>query len=217
MNAPIDCNNDSITVVIAVRGGAEAKSRLRPVLGRAGCSALVAAMLGDMVAALREAPRVGRIILVTPTPALADGLNVEILDEDGQAGINAAFALACQTVTGCGLFLPGDLPELDGRAVDALLHGFQLDTVRLVPSVTDGGTGALLAHAAPPELFAFGPNSLERHQAAAHALGLTPVITESVPFAHDLDCPEQLPRAARNGGPRTRALLAELLPERQAA
>ncbi len=217
MNAANACHDEPITVVIAVRGGAEAKSRLLPVLGRAGCSALVGAMLGDMVAVLRASPRVGRIVLVTPTPALADGLDVDVLAEAGQGGINTAFAQASQSVTGPVLFLPGDLPELDEGAVAAVLSGFATDTVRLVPSVTDGGTGALLAHSAPAELFAFGPNSLERHQAAARALGLTPVIMESAPLANDLDCPDQLPRAARLGGPRTRALLAELLSERQAA
>ncbi len=217
MNAPSSSNNDPITVVIAVRGGAEAKSRLRPVLGRAGCSALAGAMLGDMVAALRASPRIGRIVLVTPTPALADGLDVDVLAECGQGDINTAFAQASKSMTGPCLFLPGDLPELDEGAVAAVLSGFAPGTVRLVPSVTDGGTGALLAQAAPAELFAFGQNSLERHRAAARQHGLMPVIMESAPFANDLDCPDQLPRAAHHGGPRTRALLAELLPERQAA
>jgi 2-phospho-L-lactate guanylyltransferase len=206
-----------VTVVIAVRGGADAKSRLRPVLGKAGCSALVGAMLGDMVAALQSSATVGRIIVVTPTPELANGLGVEILADPQQGGINAAFAHANRIISGPALHLPGDLPELDAASIDALLSRFKPGGVVLVPSITDGGTGALLVDAAGVEMFAFGPDSLERHCAAARALSLVPAIVENVALAHDLDRPEQLARATQFGGPRTRALLAELLPERQAA
>jgi CTP:molybdopterin cytidylyltransferase MocA len=114
-----------MTVVIAVRGGADAKSRLRPVLGKAGCSALVGAMLGDMVAALQSSATVGRIIVVTPTPELANGLGVEILADPQQGGINAAFAHANRIISGPALHLPGDLPELDAASIDALVEQVQ--------------------------------------------------------------------------------------------
>lgn len=217
MSAPFSHDDVKISVVIAVRGGVDAKSRLRPVLGRAGCSALVGAMLGDMVSALRDCAAVARILLVTPTPELAASLDVEILADAPHGDLNAAFARASREVSGPILYLPGDLPELDAASVLALSERFAPGSVLIVPSVTDGGTGALLGDAIPPGLFAFGPNSLERHCETVRAALMTPVIVENAAFAQDVDSPPQLLRAAQYGGPRTRALLAEILPERQAA
>jgi 2-phospho-L-lactate guanylyltransferase len=205
------------TVVIAVRGGPEAKSRCRVVLGKAGCAALVRAMLGDMVAVLHASPRIAQILLVTPTPALAEGLPVSFICDGPEGGINAAFAKGAQGLTGPVLFLPGDLPELDGDAVDALLARYQDGHVLLVPSITDGGTGALLTDRPQDQVFAFGLDSLAAHDNAAQQNGQPVLRLDVEAFAHDLDCPEQLSRAALRGGPRTRALLAELLSERQAA
>lgn len=205
------------TVVIAVRGGPEAKSRCRAELGKAGCAALVRAMLGDMVAVLSASPRVAEIMLVTPTPDLAKGLPVTLVLDEPVGGINAAFAKGAQRLSGPVLFLPGDLPELAGEALDGLLGNYEQGSVLLVPSVTDGGTGALLTDRPEDQDFAFGVNSLAAHEAAARRNGQAVCRLELDAFAHDLDRPDQLSRAFHRGGPRTRALLAELLTERQAA
>ena len=205
------------TVVFAVRGGSDAKSRCRAVLGKAGCAALVRAMLGDMVAVLIASPLISKILLVTPTPELARGLPVTLIHDEPEGGLNAAFAKGAQGLSGPVLFLPADLPELDGEAVEGLLRRYKGGHVLLVPSVTDGGTGALLTDRPEDQIFAFGVNSLAAHETAARQNGQPVSQLASDAFAHDLDRPDQLTRAAHRGGPRTRALLAELLTERQAA
>ena len=60
----------SFRVIIAARGGTDAKSRLAGRLGPADREALVEAMLADMLAALRGCPGVARVYVSTPTPAL---------------------------------------------------------------------------------------------------------------------------------------------------
>ena len=58
-------------VVIAVRGGANTKSRCAPVLSGVERDALTEVMLADMLAALARTRGVAAVWVVTPTPHLA--------------------------------------------------------------------------------------------------------------------------------------------------
>lgn len=191
-------------VVIAVRGGPQAKSRCGAVLDGA---ALAAAMLHDMVDAARSCPQVARVHVVTPTPAIAAGLPVHLIVEPDAAGMNAAFHRACAALPGRTLvLLPGDLPELCSADLAALITAHEPGGITVVPSATDGGTGAVVLAAGRTMRFAFGPGSFARHITQSGARRF-----DCAGIGDDLDRPQDAVRALARGGPHTRACLASRL------
>ena len=88
----------------------------------------------------------------------------------------------------------GDLPLLTAADVAALvaLAGGDAPVVVLAPDRHERGTNALLLR--PPDAipFAFGPDSLARHRAAAAARGLPVRLYRAPGTALDLDTPEDL-------------------------
>ncbi|MBV9996633.1 MAG: 2-phospho-L-lactate guanylyltransferase [Caulobacteraceae bacterium] len=201
-------------VVIAVRGGPDAKSRCRERLGEAERAELVEAMLEDMLDALAGSKRVGRVHVATPTPALARlaaQRNASAILETPGGGLNAAFdnarrLIAAQDPEAPLALMPGDLPLLEPAELEAALAAIGEGQVGLVASA-DGGTGAVLLRAGRPFGFAFGPGSFRRHLAAAEAAGLAPVRLEARSLAFDVDGPEDLDRLAASGGARRSARL----------
>ena len=88
-------------VVIAVRGGEAAKSRLSPMLPPAARARLVEAMLEDMLDAAARTPGVSGLWVVTPTADLAATARrrgARVLDEVGDGGLNGAFRQALVAV-----------------------------------------------------------------------------------------------------------------------
>ena len=213
-------------VVIAVRGGPAAKGRCAPVLGASARAELTTAMLGDMLAVLGEASTVSRIWAVTPTPELADSAaraGATPILETAAEGLAAAFTTALQRIgrespDTLVMLVPGDLPHLDARELDAVIAAHRPGEITLVAARADGGTGAVLMGASTPLAFSYGPGSLERHRLAALALGLQVRVVAVPGLAFDLDRPTDIaavlasPRATR-----TRALLQSLQPATEAA
>jgi 2-phospho-L-lactate guanylyltransferase len=186
-------------LVIAVRGGPQAKSRCAPALDAADRQALVAAMLEDMLRAAAGAMGLGPIIVVTPTLELADlarGRGAVTLVEEQPFGLNAAFTAGLRHARAEAdvpvLLLPGDLPlvkpaelEMAGRAVAS-------GALVLAASLADGGTGAIGLPSGAETPLMFGPNSFRRHLAAAQALGLPLQRIEGGALGLDIDRPEDL-------------------------
>jgi 2-phospho-L-lactate guanylyltransferase len=186
-------------LVIAVRGGPQAKSRCAPALGANDRQALVAAMLEDMLQAAAGTAGLGPVIVVTPTRDLAEiaqRRGAIALVEAPPFGLNAAFAaglrLARAETDGPVLLLPGDLPlvkpaelEMAGRAVagGALL---------LAASLFDDGTGAVGLPTGTEMPLTFGPDSFRRHLGAARALGLPLQLVEGGALGLDIDRPDDL-------------------------
>jgi len=189
-------------VVIAVRGGAGAKSRCA---ARFDGAALARAMLHDMVEAVSGCQNVAQIHVVTPTPAVAAGLPVHIIAEPDHAGVNAAFARACAALPADRIvaLLPADLPLIRSQDIAALLAAHQPGTVTVVPSATDNGTGAIVLTAGNPINFAFGTGSFGRHMAEPGARR-----HDCAAIGEDFDRPEHAARALTQGGRHTRACLA---------
>jgi 2-phospho-L-lactate guanylyltransferase len=213
-------------VVIAVRGGPDAKSRCAGVLGPAARAALTRAMLADMLEAVLGAPGVDRVWVMTPTPelaALAARAGAGVISEPRAEGLSAAFeraraAIAKVRPESLVLLLPGDLPLLQSADIARLLAAHQHEDVLLVPSHSDGGAGALLLAATARFPFACGPGSLQGHAAAARAAGLTPRIVAAPSLAFDLDRPADIETLlSRAGGACTRSLLARLPADEAAA
>ena len=74
--------------LVPVKNLAAAKSRLAAALGREAIEALSLAMLGDVLAALRDSGRVDRMVVATPDPevgeaALELGAEARVADDPG--------------------------------------------------------------------------------------------------------------------------------------
>jgi 2-phospho-L-lactate guanylyltransferase len=87
--------------------------------------------------------------------------------------------------------VPADLPTLSSGDVQQLLAGHRAG-VTVCPAAGDGGTNALLLSPPTAIPFLYGPQSAERHLAAARAAGV-PVRTAELPaFARDVDSPDDV-------------------------
>ena len=203
-------------VVIAVRGGPGAKSRLAGRLAADRREALVETMLADMLAALARCPAVGRTYVTTPTPSLARlaarrGAVVILEHEAGD--LNAAFDRARRRIAGQRhdatlVLLPGDLPRLDPGELERCLEACGPERLVLAPASADGGTGALVFRAGVALPLAFGPGSSGKHLAAARTLGLEAEVVRAASLGFDLDRPTDLDAfVAMAGGGHTADLL----------
>jgi 2-phospho-L-lactate guanylyltransferase len=192
-----------LVAVVPLQALAGAKSRLAAALMPAERAALTLRLLHGVLDAL-AAPAVAERLVVSPDPrALAEARAAgaatlrQRLPTRGDA-LNDALAEARDWATARGadalLVVLGDLPLLTAADVAALvaLAGADAPTVVLAPDRHERGTNALLLR--PPDAipFAFGPDSLARHQAAATALGLPVRLYRAPGTALDLDTPEDL-------------------------
>lgn len=205
----------SFHIVIAVRGGRIAKSRLSDRLSEQQRSALVEAMLTDMLTTLQSMNSVNSIWVVTPTPALvtiATKSGVNTLTDIGTNGLNGAFGLARARIAeldpgGTILLLPGDVPLVSAYEVDALLHASTKDTISIAPANRDGGTAALSLIATCPMTFAFGLDSFTRHIHAARDQDLNVRVITAPNIGLDIDYPADLDAFLDQGAYGSTALL----------
>jgi 2-phospho-L-lactate guanylyltransferase len=209
-------------VVIAVRGGRNAKSRCAAALSGPDRARLTSLMLQDMLSALARCEDVSRVWVVTPTPdlvALAHAEGARTLRQPRAAGLNAAFRLAVAEVAEVApydplVLMPGDLPRLAPDDLAAAVRLVRTHAVALAPSV-DGGTGlvALRAGAILPP--AFGACSFARHAAAAERRGLSVAVVGADSLSRDVDRPDDLVELMQCGAAtRTAAFLRERLKPR---
>ena len=195
-------------VVIAVRGGSCAKSRLAGRLDPERREALVEAMLTDMLAALAACPAVLRTYVTTPTASLARRAAragaVVILEPD-TGDLNTAFDRARQRIAAADpdttlVLLPGDLPRLDPAELETCLEVAGPDRLVLAPACADGGTGGLVLRADIPLPLAFGTGSFGKHLAAARTLGLSAQVVRAPSLGFDVDRPADLDALRAMGG-----------------
>ena len=211
----------TVRVVIAARGGPDAKRRCAAVLPGHARAGLVRAMLSDMLSALGEMPELGSPLVVTPTDelaAIAAQHGGQVLHEDTAQGLAAAFRRGQQEIARSDphaliVLLPGDLPLLDPAELSDAVAQVQHGEVGIVAATTDGGTGALLLEAGQPFTFSYGEASCERHLAAARLVGLHPRLINAPSLAFDADRPADLAALADGQrAPQTRRWLTEHLP-----
>jgi 2-phospho-L-lactate guanylyltransferase len=188
-------------VLVPVKDLTQAKVRLSPLLSPAERHVLAAAMLDDVLAALRQASTVERIALVTMDPhalSLAAQWGFEVIDEGSGRGETGAVELAvkvCQVAGASSLaVIPGDIPLLTAADVDCVMqHGTQYDVV-IVPSWDSRGTNAILLR--PPDALQlrFGSWSFFPHVKQAKRKGLSYKVVRLPRMALDVDTPEDLAR-----------------------
>lgn len=193
------------TAIIPVKRFGDAKQRLLDALDRPARSALVKAMLADVLDAVSATALVERLIVVTGEGraeriALAHAQRtttpLEVLrdpDDTGHSqaatlGIVRAKALGAE----CVALLPGDCPLLDPDELDAALERMAPGRVAVVPDRHGSGTNALLL--SPPDAIgpAFGDGSRARHVRRGEASDHQVAIEEVPSLALDLDTPDDL-------------------------
>ncbi len=204
--------------LVPVKDLTQAKVRLSPFLSAAERHALAAAMLDDVLAALRQAATVERIALVTTDAhalSLAARWRFVVVDEGSGRGETGAVELAvkvCRELGASSLaVIPGDIPLLTAADVDCVMqHGAQYDVV-IVPSWDSRGTNTILLR--PPDALQlrFGSWSFFPHVKQAKRKGLSYKVVRLPRVALDVDTPEDLARLIPcAGGTRSYAVLEEM-------
>ncbi|MEO6020441.1 MAG: 2-phospho-L-lactate guanylyltransferase [Knoellia sp.] len=198
-------------VVVPVKGGRGAKSRLRQQFDDEG---LVSAIVHDTLAVVARVVTAARIVVVTSDPdeaAHARDLGAEVVADPGQ-GLNAACLVGVRAVRSLRLgatapvaVLLGDHPALDDAELRSALEvGSALETF-FVPDAEGLGT-ALVGITRPHEpTLAFGSGSASRHADLGHVR-----LDLDLPgLRHDVDDVASLRHAATHLtlGPRTRRAL----------
>jgi 2-phospho-L-lactate guanylyltransferase len=197
---------------VPVKAPGEAKSRLAPALDEQARAALVRAMLGDVLTAVREAHD-GPLAIVSPDrdyDGIASRFGAVRLPDEG-AGYNAALggALAHRGVqeAGVALILPADQPRAQPAELRAALEALRSADVVLVPAL-DGGTALLGLR--PPQAIApaFGPASADAHRAAAREHGRTLAEVHAPSLWRDVDTVADLVSDRARLGRETAAFVA---------
>jgi 2-phospho-L-lactate guanylyltransferase len=187
--------------LVPVKDLTQAKARLASLLSPAERFSLAAAMLDDVIAALRQASTVERVALVTSDAyalALAAQWGFEVVDEGAGRGETGAVELAVKVCRERGasslVVIPGDLPLLTAADVDCVMeHGRRYDVV-IAPSWDSRGTNAILLR--PPDALQlrFGSWSFFPHVKQAKRKGLSYKVVRLPRIALDVDTPEDLVR-----------------------
>ena len=213
-------------VVLPVKGGPRAKSRLEPLT--AAVPGLALALALDCLDAVLGASRVGRAWVVTAdaeVAALAAARGAAVVPERRPgAGLLAAVADGVAAAGAAGpsgtpvAVLLADLPSLRPQDLDAALAAAEPALAggapeALVPDAEGTGTVLLAAASAAALRPRFGPGS-----AAAHVADGAVAVGADLPrLRRDADTPAELAEAVALGvGPRTAALLGAA-PGRRAA
>jgi 2-phospho-L-lactate guanylyltransferase len=192
----------SAIAVIPVKRFGAAKQRLLEAFDQHRRTALVKAMLVDVLAAVCRARLVDRVIVVTGERraeriALAQAprapVALEVLRDPKDSGHSEAATLGIVRAKAlgadCVALLPGDCPLLDPAEVDAALARQRPGRVAVVPDRHGTGTNALLL--SPPDAIgpAFGPGSCARHADRGRRAGHLVEIEWLESLALDLDTP----------------------------
>jgi 2-phospho-L-lactate guanylyltransferase len=182
-----------------------AKGRLSAVLTASERRALVLAMLGDVLVALRATEVVRETIVVSRDAevlALAARLGAAALFERAE-GLNAAYTQAAAFAGRSGaaslLALPADLPLAAPDEIAGLVAAGEQAGVALAPS-RDGGTNGLYRTIDVSLPFLFGAGSLARHVDAARERGIAAQLLRAPGLELDVDQPDDLLRIAEAAG-----------------
>ncbi|HEV7196556.1 MAG TPA: 2-phospho-L-lactate guanylyltransferase [Pedococcus sp.] len=161
-------------LVVPVKGGRLAKSRLHPPSGVAR-EELARALAADCLAACCAGMPPERVFVVTSdadVAALATALGARVVPDPGR-GLDAAAvagrdAAAAQDPDAAVGVLLGDLPALRQEDLMAALDAAAAYPLAIVPDADGTGTVLLTSLSAPRLAPAFGAGSAARHEAGGH-------------------------------------------------
>lgn len=200
-----------VHVLIPLRSPGEGKTRLGPALGMEDRARIAAAMLADVVVAVRGAGQEPQVVASgAAAAAAAAALDCDVLLDRIDDGLNAALHDATSRLAPHAqvLVLLADLPYLAAGDVAALLA--TSGPVVLAPN-DDGGTSALLRRPYPVMPIAFGPASADAHRGLGRQLGIEVVEVDRPGLATDLDTTRDLAALRRDAvGTTLRRVLVHL-------
>lgn len=210
--------------ILPIKRFARAKQRLSASLPADLRRSLAEAMVSDVLRALRRAPSIDDIVVVTAEPiaeALASSHGARVVLDAHERGHSEAAMLGIAALEDVDrvLLLPGDCPALAPDDIEAALAASPAaPSVTIVPDRHGTGTNALVL--SPPDVISpsFGPDSRARHEGAAAAAQVAHVVVSIDGFAMDVDTPEDLATvrdalgAVRGTAASTRGLLGRIAP-----
>jgi len=203
-----------VWAVVPLKNIQDAKQRLATLLTPNERSALMLAMVGDVLDALNRTTGLDGILLVSRAPEAADLAKIhgcelysEAAGADLSESVQAAggYLVANRDANGT-LIVPGDVPLITPDDVGAILA--QHNRFTLVPDSEGDGTNCIVS--SPPNLirYRFDGHSFKPHAEAAYGIGITPRIVRNDAFGLDVDTPRDLHRLLERAGPsRTRTCL----------
>ncbi|TFH38198.1 MAG: 2-phospho-L-lactate guanylyltransferase [Anaerolineales bacterium] len=186
--------------IVPVKPLRRAKSRLAGVLTDEERASLSQRLLQHTLDVLNEIPEIEHTLVVSRDSralALARQQGARTLAERGAPELNRALVRATLVAKEYGaagvLVLPADLPLLKMQDVLTLIHAaHDPPVVVLVPDRRGQGTNALLVCPSGLIEYDFGPDSFQRHQERAKAIGARLELCSNPSLELDLDLPEDL-------------------------
>jgi len=180
--------------LVPIKARSEAKRRLSGALGETARTALVRAMLENVLEALGGCPAIEEIAVVSPERDVLPAA-FELLPDPGQ-GLNFAVEESLRSLAARGaeriVIVAADLPLLSADDIASLVAASSRASVALAPDRSGSGTNALGLTLPTRFRFHFGPGSLPQHLAEAARLGLKPVAVRRPGLAFDVDEPEDV-------------------------
>jgi 2-phospho-L-lactate guanylyltransferase len=207
--------------ILPVKSFGAAKQRLGSLLGSGSRQALAQAMFQDVLSSLRKVEGIELVVVVASEPSVefAAEEQVVLLEDELREGQSPAAATGIRWAVESGfervLLVPGDTPLLSATELDALLANAPEEVI-VIPDRHGSGTNGLLLR--PPTAIepSFGPDSMQRHVAAAEAAGVAHRVERVPSLAFDVDTSDDLTVVAeaiegsRAIAPRTRGALRQL-------
>ncbi|CAN5827911.1 2-phospho-L-lactate guanylyltransferase [soil metagenome] len=187
-------------IIVPHRGLEAAKTRLAPSLSADEREALARQLLERVLSAAREA--CDDVVVITPSAALApvvEPSGARLVVQRGMGlneGLDQARFDALVYDVGTLVILHGDLPNLDGADVQALVDALPPSgpAVAIAPDRAGTGTNGLVLRPPGVMSFRFGPGSFAAHLSEAERAGVPVVAVNRAGLAFDLDTPEDLAR-----------------------
>jgi len=194
----------AVWAVVPLKSPDAAKSRLATGLDSRARRRLFFAMARQVVRTLVHTPGIAGVAAVTASDevaACAEREGATVIRQDRDAGTAEARRSAAGQMSASAdalLMISGDIPLISTAAIAALLDSRgHAPFVAIVPDRRRSGTNALLC--APPAVIppCFGPDSFQRHLAAARSRGMEARIVESAALSLDIDDLEDLDELRR--------------------
>jgi 2-phospho-L-lactate guanylyltransferase len=194
---------------VPINSLAAAKSRLADALTAEERRGLVHWMAARVVEAIYGSGSVETIAVISPDDEMltwAEELDAVALHQSAGGlndGLEQGRAWARRRHFDALLILLGDLPYLTARDVRELVWlarpGGDGERVALAPDRRGRGTNGMFLAAGLQLPFAFGVESLARHEALSRGLGIEPVLYTSRGSSFDVDTPADLDELIASG------------------
>lgn len=186
-------------VLVLVKEKEGAKSRLADVLDNFERISLQEAMLADVLAALCQVKQLDGVVVCSPDSSYASFTEAHgalfIRQPEDVLGMNGAATFGAAAVAQLGAdiigVVPGDLPFLDARDVEAALDAVSAhNQTVIIPDQSGQGTNGMFFCASNRPDFSFGPGSFNRHLNISPNQRAVPMFLGSI--ACDIDTPADL-------------------------